>query len=195
MIRKAREDDIEGILEVLSYYNFKVVEPRDGFVIVDPKIENFSIYNEVSELNLNNGFVAELDGKIVGFSHYKHYQQKKAKTTLITVNPHFRGHEAHFGSLLQHARMEAAFQGGYEKIVTFCDNEPATKWYIKHFKYKTIGQEDNHHRLHFIPLKDRIIWGVHYGFYDNLTSGPFVSVGKKGVTILEADLKEYLASK
>jgi hypothetical protein len=38
MIRKAKEADIGGILDVLSYYNFKVVEPEDGYIIVDSKI-------------------------------------------------------------------------------------------------------------------------------------------------------------
>ena len=178
MIRKAKESDIEGILNVLSRYNFKVLNPVDKAPIDDEIKELVTIYNEISELNLKNAFVAEYEGKIVGFSHYKLYKDGKAKTTLITVSPDYRKHG--FGKELQLARMKDAYKHGYKILVTFTENPVASKWYVKHFKYKIVGKEKCHHRLHFIPLKNRIIWGIHYGFYDN-----------EEIDVLECNLEEF----
>ena len=60
--------------------------------------------------------------------------------------------------------MKEANQRGYRKLVTFCEGPNAARWYIKHFNYEILRTEPVHHRLHFFRLKNRIIWGVHYGF-------------------------------
>jgi N-acetylglutamate synthase-like GNAT family acetyltransferase len=179
MIRKAKESDIEGILNVLSSYNFKVLNPVDDSPIDDDYKELITIYNGVNELNLDQAFVAEYKGKIVGFSHYKSYENGKAKTTLLAVLPEYREHG--FGKKLQIARMKHAYKNGYKILVTFTDNPKASKWYVKHFGYKIIRKEKCHHRLHFIPLSNRTIWGLHYGFYEH-----------NKVDVLECNLEKIL---
>lgn len=162
MIRKADEADIEDILYVLSHYNFKVIQPFDESLIDEDASDTITVYNKTSEIDLQNAFVAVHVGKIVGFSHYKHLQEDTAKTTLITVLPEYRGLD--LGKDLQVARMKEANQKGYKKLITFCESPNIVKWYIKHFNYKILRTEKIHHRLHFFKLKNRIIWGIHYGF-------------------------------
>ena len=91
MIRKAKESDIVDILEVLSYYNFKVIHAIDKSVIDEDATDIITVYNQISEINLKNAFVALYNSKIVGFSHYKPLKKGVAKTTLITVLPEYRG--------------------------------------------------------------------------------------------------------
>ena len=178
MIRKAIESDINGILQVLNYYNFKVVNAVDGSVIDDDYDGPITLYNQVSEINLNNAFLAMKDGKIVGFSHYKLLENDVAKTTLLTVLPECRG--LGLGEKLQIARMRAAYKKGCRKLITFCETPSTVKWYIKHFNYKILRTEPVCHRLHFFPLKDHIIWGVHYG-----------TGSQKFLKVMECDLEDF----
>jgi N-acetylglutamate synthase-like GNAT family acetyltransferase len=105
--------------------------------------------------------VAIEDGRIVGFSHYKHMKKDTAKTTLLTVLPKYRRNG--LGENLQLARMKEAYKKGYKKLITFCETPATVDWYIKRFNYKILRTEQVCHRLHFFQLKDQIIWGVHYG--------------------------------
>jgi N-acetylglutamate synthase-like GNAT family acetyltransferase len=134
MIRKAVESDIEGILQVLGYYNFKVVNAVDGSVIDDDYDKQITLYNHVSELNLQNAFLSIKDGNIVGFSHYKLLENDVAKTTLLTVLPECRG--LGLGEKLQVARMRAAYDEGCRKLITFCETPSTVNWYVKHFNYR-----------------------------------------------------------
>lgn len=161
MIRKAKESDIEGILNVLSHYNFKVIKAAEGLSIDEEFGDTITLYNQVSKIDLQNGFVGLHNGKIVGFSHYKHLEEGTAKTTLITVLPEFTG--LGLGEKLQLARMNEAREKGYKKLITFCEKPAVVDWYIKHFNYKILRTELVHHRLHFFHIKDQIIWAVHYG--------------------------------
>lgn len=182
MIKKPSESDINEILRVLSCYNFKVLNAVDGSIIDDDYDDSISIYNQVSEINLQNAFLAIIDRKIVGFSHYKLLGEGVAKTTLISVLPECQG--LGLGEKLQVARMREAYEKGCKKLITFCDTQRAVNWYVKHFNYKILRTESNRHRLHFFMLKDRIIWGVHYGFK-----------GQKLLQVLECDLEDYFKNR
>lgn len=161
-IRKANESDINGILNVLSSYNFKVIKAADGSPIDDDYAGTITLRNQVTEIDLQNAFVALCDGKIAGFSHYKHLEEGTAKTTFITVLPEYRG--LGLGEKLQLARMKEAYEKGYKKLITFCETPATVDWYVKHFNYKILRTEPVYHSLHFFQLKDQIIWAVHYGF-------------------------------
>lgn len=178
MIRKATEADIEGILNVLSSYNFKVIKPINGRPIDEDYKDTITLYNQVSEINLENAFVALQDGKIVGFSHYKRLDENTAKTTLLTVLPKWRGFG--LGKKLQLLRMKEAHKKGYKKLITFCETPSTVNWYIKNFKYKIIGNEPIYHRLHFFQLKNQLIWAVHYG-----------SKEQKDLQVLICDLEDF----
>jgi N-acetylglutamate synthase-like GNAT family acetyltransferase len=127
---------------------------------------------------LQNGFIALQDGRIVGFSHYKHLKESTAKTTLMTVLPEYRRNG--LGEKLQLARMKEAHEKGYKKLITFCETPKTIDWYVKHFNYKILRTEPVHHRLHFIQIKDQTIWAVHYG-----------SKKQKHLQILVCNLEDY----
>jgi len=178
VIRRAEEKDLPGILEVLSLYNFKVLNPVDGAAVDDGCGDVLKLYNEVSVLDLQDGFVAIHEKSIIGSSHFKILDRDTAKTTLISVDPHFSGHQ--YGKALQTSRMERAYASGCKKMITYCDNPRACGWYSRYFGYRIIDTEVNHHRLHVIPTSAGAVWGVHYGFYENDT-----------VSILETDLHQF----
>jgi ribosomal protein S18 acetylase RimI-like enzyme len=178
MIRKALESDIDGILNVLSHYNFKVIKAVDEAWIDDDYGEIITLYNRVSEIDLRNGFIAVHEGKIAGFSHYKGLKNSTAKTTLLTVLPEFRGLD--LGKKLQIARMKEAYQNGYKELITYCETPTVVNWYIKNFNYKILKTEPVQHRLHFFKLKDQIIWGVHYGLK-----------GQKNLEVMVCNLEDF----
>jgi len=181
MIRKAEEKDIDGILDVLAQYDFRVLNTEDGAVL-DPEVgELLTLYNEVSALDLAHGFVVEENQRIVGFAHYKIIDKKTAKTTLMTVLPECRGKG--WGKELQVARMREAFERGSETLLTYCELPKSIAWYRGHFGYVVLRQEATHHRLHYIPLVNRVIWGVHYGFKE------------KELSVMECDLAAYFEQK
>lgn len=180
-IRPATEEDLPGILKVLSFYNFKVLDPREGAPVDDGFQGEIQLYNEVSQIDLADGFVAVRDQHIVGFSHFKYLTDRTAKTTLISVDPDYAKHG--YGRALQLARMRRAHQQGCIKLVTYCDNERGCVWYRRHFGYELTGSDVNSHRLHFFVTSKGPVWGVHYGFYENDT-----------VTILETDLDKFFAA-
>jgi N-acetylglutamate synthase-like GNAT family acetyltransferase len=177
IIRKAKESDINGILNVLKSYNFKVITAKDQLPLDDDFGEIISVYNKVSEINLKRSFVA-LDGKkVIGFANWKPLEKASAKTTLICVLPTYRGLD--IGKALQLARMKAVYKQGYKKLITSSEGLEACKWYIKNFDYKIIRIEPNKHIIHFLKLKNRIIWGIHYGH------------NQKKCRIMICDLKKF----
>lgn len=178
MIRRARESDIEDILNVLSHYNFKVLKTVDDSLIDEDHKNTLNLYNKVSKIDLKNGFVALNQEKIVGFSHYKHLENDIAKTTLLTVLPEYRRNG--FGEKLQIVRMKDAYEKGYKKMITFCETPATVDWYIKRFNYKIIKTEPVCHRLHFIELKNQTIWGVHYG-----------NIKQKYLQVIQCNLEDY----
>ena len=179
MIRKAEEADIDGILNVLRCYNFKVIKAFDGAPIDEDYGETITLYNQVSEIDLRNGFVAVIDGKIVGFSHYKHLHEATAKTTLITVLPEYAGHG--LGKELQLARMKEAYEKGCKELITYCETRTIVDWYVKNFDYKVLRTEPVSHRLHFLKLKDQVIWAVHYG-----------KKGRETLKVLTCNLEDFM---
>ena len=178
MIRKAIESDIDGILKVLSHYDFKVIKAAEGSCIDDDYTDKITLYNQVSKIDLQNAFIAIHDGKIVGFSHYKNLEEGTAKTTLITVLPECQG--LGLGKELQIARMREAYEKGYKKLITYCETPATVNWYVKHFNYKILRTEPVYHRLHFFQLKDRVIWGVHYG-----------AKAQKNLKVMVCDLEKF----
>jgi len=124
--------------------------------------ESFLLRNEITKLNLENGFVAEHDGQVVGFCHYKEEKEAVAKTTLLVVLPAYRRHG--FGKALQEARMREAHEAGFRQLTTCCEHPSSQAWYKKHFGYARVGSEPVLHRLYFFDVGGTPIWAIHYGF-------------------------------
>ncbi len=178
VIGRASEADFADMVEVLKHYHFSLLSIEQAGVIDSHEGETFTIYNEVSHFDFENAFVARVNGQIAGCCHWRLNSPIEAKTTLISVDPEFRGQG--IGFKLQEARMQAAFDVGVQKLVTFCDSEKSIAWYIKHFGYEALGEEQDHRRLHYFNVNGEIVWGIHFGF-----------PGHKNGTKLVCDLTKY----
>jgi N-acetylglutamate synthase-like GNAT family acetyltransferase len=162
MIRKAEPGDIDGIIEVLKPFNFRLLAAVDE-APADPDFgTDFVLRNEITVLDLSTAFVAELQGKVAGFCHYKRYAPDRAKTTLLSVPPEYR--RQGFGMGLQKARMREAYDAGCRSLMTCCEHPASQAWYKKHFGYQQIGSEPVLHRLYCLAAGGRTAWAIHYGF-------------------------------
>ncbi|MFH1046723.1 MAG: GNAT family N-acetyltransferase [Patescibacteria group bacterium] len=154
--------DFTDMIDVLKHYHFRLL-PIGQAETIDPSEDGtLTVYNEVSHFDFAHAFVARVDGQIAGCCHWRLNNPTEAKTTLISVDPIYR--EQGIGLALQIARMKAAYEAGAKYLLTFCDTDKSTRWYIKHFGYEISGEEPDHHRLHYFDVDGKIVWGIHFGF-------------------------------
>jgi N-acetylglutamate synthase-like GNAT family acetyltransferase len=120
-IRPAKNEDINDIFAVLESANMHYIPSE-----------------EVPELNINETFVAEYNGKIVGIAGIKALDDDYAKTTVMAVYPEYRGLK--IGNELQNYRMCYAYNKLNKKFIrTLSDRPHVIKWYQKYFNYKDMG--------------------------------------------------------
>lgn len=89
---------------------------------------------EMAEFPLSDCFVAEWNGRIAGLAGYRILDGEKAKTTLMAVDPAYRGKG--IGLHLQQARMDFLRKRGIRYLYTNCDDESVIDWYERHFGYR-----------------------------------------------------------
>ncbi len=119
-IERAHVGDREEILAVLETANMHHVPSE-----------------EMPELDLETFFVVRMEGRVVGCAGYKLLGEGEAKTTLMAVDPAFRGYG--IGLALQARRMEVLAERGVRRLVTNSDIPETIAWYEKHFGYRRIG--------------------------------------------------------
>lgn len=119
-VEEAREGDREAILAVLETANMHHVPSE-----------------EMPELDLSAFFVVRMQERVVGCAGYRLLGEGEAKTTLMAVDPAFRGHG--IGLALQSRRMEVLAEMGVRRLVTNSDIPETIAWYEKHFGYRRIG--------------------------------------------------------
>lgn len=93
--------------------------------------------SEMPSFPLEDCFVAEVDGAIAGVAGYRILDAENAKTTLMVVDPAFRG--SGVGYALQRARMDYLRARGLKYLTTNCDDQPVIDWYCRHFGYAPTG--------------------------------------------------------
>ena len=135
-IEKARPADLPAILEVMRFFNMHQVPSA-----------------EMPTLELDNFFVARLDGKIVGAGGYTMLSPTEGKTTLLGVNPELSG--LGIGKALQVARLEAMYALGAQTVLTNADIPDTIAWYKKHFGYLEIGRPK---KIHSFGLENVDHW-------------------------------------
>jgi N-acetylglutamate synthase-like GNAT family acetyltransferase len=118
--RTAGHADRDAILRVLETANFHHVPSP-----------------EMPELDVDRFFVAEHAGTIVGVAGYKVLGDGQGKTTLMAVDPAYRGRGA--GRRLQELRMEAMHAAGCTTVTTNADLPATIAWYKRNFGYREIG--------------------------------------------------------
>jgi GNAT superfamily N-acetyltransferase len=93
--------------------------------------------SEMEHFPLEDAFVVECDGAIAGLCGYRVLDAENAKTTLMVVDPAFRGKG--LGIVLQRARMDHLRAIGLRYLYTNCDDETVIAWYERHFGYQKTG--------------------------------------------------------
>lgn len=127
-IQEAREDDMAGMLTVLSTANMHHIPSE-----------------EMPELDWRCCFVARIAGRIVGMSGYKMLSETQGKTTLMAVDPAYRRYG--LGMKLQTARLRAMAALGATSVITNADRPVTIAWYKKHFGYRQIGTVPKVHQF------------------------------------------------
>jgi N-acetylglutamate synthase-like GNAT family acetyltransferase len=120
-IRRPSELDRGGILAVLRTAEFHAIGSP-----------------EMPEFPLSDCFVAVADGRIVGVGGYRILDADTAKTTLLAVDPTWRG--CGIGNMLQEARLRVMKGAGVKRIYTNTDDEAVIAWLERHYGFRRSGE-------------------------------------------------------
>ena len=120
-IRRPGPEDWARILEILETANFH----RIG----GPEMPSFP---------LGDCFVAAAGGEVIGVAGYRVLDPTTAKTTLLAVDPAYRGRAV--GADLHRARQDFLRRQGIETLYTNVDDSRTAKWYMRHFGYQPTGK-------------------------------------------------------
>lgn len=130
-IRKMDEDDVDAVRRLLDAWN---MAPREE----DPEAER-------SEIRVDNSFVAECDGRIVGTASYIVHGPETAETASLAVHPDRRGEG--IGAQLQVARLEEMASRGIRTVRTETDRPRTIRWYMRKFGYRKVGTAPKKHEF------------------------------------------------
>ena len=120
-IRRPTEADRDAILSVLRTANFDAIGSR-----------------EMPEFPLSDCFIALIDGMIVGVGGYRILDADTAKTTLLAVDPAWRGHGV--GNRLQAARLDVMKAAGVKRIYTNTDDDAVIAWLERRHGFRRSGE-------------------------------------------------------
>ena len=120
-IRRPSESDRAGILAVLRTANFDAVGS-----------------SEMPEFPLADCFIAIADGQIVGVGGYRILDADTAKTTLLAVDPAWRGRGV--GNLLQARRLDVMKAKGVKRIYTNTDDDAVIAWLERRHGFRRSGE-------------------------------------------------------
>jgi ribosomal-protein-alanine N-acetyltransferase len=111
---------------------------------------------EMDDFDAARWYVAEADGRVVGVAGFRMLDSDEGpvgKTTLLTVDPSWRG--AGVGHALQELRMRLMRDAGAHKVITNADRPETISWYERHFGYRRVGEV---RKLHEFGLPDVDRW-------------------------------------
>ena len=140
-IRKMHEDDVAAALDILDQWDMA------------PDVDNPDA--ERSTIRVEQSFVAEDAGKIVGVASYIVHSDTLGETASLAVDRDYRGEG--IGYRLQVARLEEMRTRGIESVRTETDRPTTIEWYIENFGYKRVGTNP---KKHAFSLSDVDEWTV-----------------------------------
>ena len=120
-IRRPSESDREGILAVLRTANFDAIGS-----------------SEMPEFPLSDCFIAVAGKTIVGVGGYRILDADTAKTTLLAVDPAWRGRG--IGTRLQTVRLEVMKAKGVKRIYTNTDDDAVIAWLERRHGFRRSGE-------------------------------------------------------
>lgn len=112
-------------------------KPRIHAILATANFQNIG-GSEMPAYPLEDCFVARFNGQIIGVAGYQVLDDMNAKTTVITIDPEWRG--SGVGSLLQRRRLGYLKSLGIRRCYTNCDDERAIHWNIEHFGFRRTGE-------------------------------------------------------
>jgi N-acetylglutamate synthase-like GNAT family acetyltransferase len=143
-IRKMQPEDMNGIMAILSKWNMAPI-------LADSNIPA----PERDRIEIDNTFVAELQGELVGVSSYFVLSETHAETASLAVDPEFLG--CGIGYQLQEARLEEMRKKGIRHLRTESDRPEVIHWYINKFGYQITGENP---KKHAFGRLDRDHWTI-----------------------------------
>jgi len=141
VVRAMRPADVPGAMRVLSIWN----------MAPDPNRRDA----ERSEILVENSFVADCRGAIVGVASFIVLAEDAAETASLAVDPDFTGRG--IGHKLQRARLDKMRSLGIRKVRTETDREPTKQWYVRNFGYRIVGTNP---KKHTFSRSDVDVWTV-----------------------------------
>jgi len=111
-------DDILAILRAANFHRLGRAEMRD--------------------FPLACCFVARAGGRVIGVAGYEMLDAATAKTSLLAVNPAWRGRGV--GTQLQQARIDYLRGRGVRRLYTNCDDERVIAWNRRRFGFRPTGR-------------------------------------------------------
>jgi GNAT superfamily N-acetyltransferase len=144
LVRKMRPDDLSGALRILRLWNMAPLAPSAE--VPDP---------ERTSIEIDNAFVAEAGGRIVGTCSYFILGDGWAETASLAVDPEPRF--AGVGVLLQTARLDEMRRRGVRRVRTETDRPATVRWYVRRFGYRIVGTNP---KKHAFSLPDVDHWTV-----------------------------------
>lgn len=143
-LRKMMQSDLPRVMALLAKWN---MAPRLATAdSPDP---------ERSGVDVENGFVAILDDRLVGTCSYIVHSDTLAETASLAVDPDIRG--AGIGYRLQVARLLEMRRRGIQKVRTETDRPETIRWYQRKFGYRRVGENP---KKHAFSLEDVGHWTV-----------------------------------
>lgn len=140
-IRKMQDEDVAAAMEILNQWDMA------------PEADNADA--ERSTIRVENSFVAEDSGTVVGVASYIVHSDALGETASLAVDPDYRGQG--IGYRLQVARLEEMRSRGIETVRTETDRPETINWYIENFGYERVGTNP---KKHDFSLSDVDEWTV-----------------------------------
>lgn len=141
VIRPMEPADVDAAMGILDRWNMAPTPERDDA--------------ERSGIIVENAFVAELDGRIVGTAGWFALDAETAETASLAVDPACRG--LGIGARLQEERLASMRRRGFRKVRTETDRPATIRWYIEKFGYRRVGTNP---KKHDFSLPDVDEWTV-----------------------------------
>ncbi len=132
LIRKMVATDYDGVMSILSQWNMAPVEASSDIPVP-----------ERSRIEVDNTFVAEIQGALVGVSSYIMLDGTHAETASLAVDPDFLG--CGIGFQLHEARIREMRQRGVLHVRTESDRPDVIHWYQARFGYRVTGKNPKKH--------------------------------------------------
>jgi GNAT superfamily N-acetyltransferase len=124
--------DLPAAMDILERWNMAPRPPSSE--VPDP---------ERSGIAIENGFVAEIEGRLVGVCSYYLLGNGSAETASLAVDPAVRGRGV--GRRLQLARLDEMRRRGVKRVRTEADRLETIRWYVERFGYRIVGTNPKKH--------------------------------------------------